>query len=396
METTMKEQNLNDWKEVKLQDICIKMQSGGTPKADNKKYYGGVIPFTKIDDITKSGKYLISTSNTITEEGLNNSSAWKVPKNSILYSMYASLGFLSINKIEVATNQAILNIIPNEELCKLEYLYYALLDYKKEISKYVSQSTQKNLNAQKVRNFKLNLPSLQEQERIAEILSNVDNQIEKTQEIIAKSEEIKQGLMQELLIKGIGHKEFKEVEIGPIKYSIPKTWNILKIEEASTLKGRIGWQGLTTKEYLDEGDYYLITGTDFKDGKIIWETCHYVEKERYEQDKYIQLQEKDIYVTKDGTIGKVAFVDKSPEKPATLNSGVFVLRPLNNSYLPEYMYWVLQSFQFKNFIEGIKAGSTISHLYQRDFNNFKFISPPLQEQEQIANILSNVDNDITK
>ena len=190
---------------------------------------------------------------------------------------------------------------------------------------------------------------------------------------------------------------YKEIMIGPRNFTIPIDWELLDIENTSTLKGRIGWQGLTTKEYLNKGKFYLITGTNFKDGRIYWDNCHYVEKERYQQDSNIQIKEKDVLITKDGTIGKVALIDKSPPYPATLNSGVFVLRPIENSYLPEYMYHYLKSYFFNSFINDIKAGSTIAHLYQKDFNKFQFICPPtIEEQHKIAKILSTVDETIEK
>lgn len=179
---------------------------------------------------------------------------------------------------------------------------------------------------------------------------------------------------------------YKKTEIGVI----PEDWVLGNMLENSTLKARIGWQGLTTAEYLKTGDYFLVTGTDFTDGKIKWETCHYVVAERYVQDKNIQLKRNDILVTKDGTIGKVAFVDEI-SLPATLNSGVFVIRPKNNSYNPQFLYYVLKSFYFDTFLNQLVAGSTIQHLYQKDFVTFNFIIPNKAEQTAIATALSDAD-----
>lgn len=181
-----------------------------------------------------------------------------------------------------------------------------------------------------------------------------------------------------------------QTEIG----LIPDDWKIGNMLDNSTLKARIGWQGLTTAEYLSSGDYFLVTGTDFFDGKIKWETCHFVEEERYIQDKNIQLKKDDILVTKDGTIGKVAIVDKII-LPTTLNSGVFVVRPKRNSYNPQFLFYVLKSPLFDLFLSQLVAGSTIQHLYQKDFVYFKFPIPTLQEQTAIAQALSDTDNLIT-
>jgi type I restriction enzyme S subunit len=196
--------------------------------------------------------------------------------------------------------------------------------------------------------------------------------------------------MHRLLTKGIGHKEFKTVKIGIREYRIPASWNVNNLESTSTVKGRIGWQGLTTKEYLDKGNYFLVTGTDFERGRILWEKCVYVEEERYSQDPNIQLNTGDILITKDGSIGKIAYVDYLPKK-ATLNSGIFVVRPKNNGYDTRYMYWVMNSHYFNSFMNVLKAGSTISHLYQRDFIRFEFPLPLIKEQQKIASILSTID-----
>ncbi|MEK5753544.1 hypothetical protein V3519_16525, partial [Acinetobacter variabilis] len=104
-------------------------------------------------------------------------------------------------------------------------------------------------------------------------------------------------------MKNLQH--FKKTDIG----SIPPDWNLANIDKSCTLKARIGWQGLTVSEYLENGDYFLVTGTDFKNGYVDWKKCVYVDKYRYVQDKNIQLENNDILLTKDGTIGKVAFVD---------------------------------------------------------------------------------------
>lgn len=182
-------------------------------------------------------------------------------------------------------------------------------------------------------------------------------------------------------------KGFQNTDIGVI----PIDWKVKNIVQNSTLKARIGWQGLTVSEYLSSGDYYLITGTDFDNGKIKWETCHYVKKERYSQDKNIQIKNGDILITKDGTIGKVAYINNLPLS-ATLNSGVFVIRPKDNSYVPLYLFYIFNSIYFHSFLNKLVAGSTINHLYQKDFVSFDFPLPPTkEEQTAIAAALNDAD-----
>ena len=168
---------------------------------------------------------------------------------------------------------------------------------------------------------------------------------------------------------------------------VPEHWQIYRIKDHTYVKGRIGWQGLRNSDFLYEGDFYCVTGTDLKNGIIDWSNCYYVSEKRYEQDKFIQLKVNDLLITKDGTIGKVALVYELPKK-STLNSGVFITRPLQNKYNNKYMYWVLCSSMFRNYIDLTKGGSTIQHLYQNVFERFSYPYPSLSTQKAIATYLN--------
>lgn len=187
--------------------------------------------------------------------------------------------------------------------------------------------------------------------------------------------------------------KFKDTEVG----RIPEDWEATRIDKLCCLKARIGWQGLTTGEYLPQGDYVLVTGTDFNDGYIDWKNCYYVSKWRYDQDINIQIKEGDVLISKDGTIGKVAFLDSIPG-PGTLNSGVFVVRPKEDNVMNKaYLSWIFKSIWFKSFIDQLTAGSTINHLYQKDFVKFQLVYPnDISEQSRIATALSAIDNLISE
>lgn len=187
--------------------------------------------------------------------------------------------------------------------------------------------------------------------------------------------------------------KFKDTEVG----RIPEDWEATRIDKLCCLKARIGWQGLTTGEYLPQGDYVLVTGTDFNDGYIDWKNCYYVSKWRYDQDINIQIKEGDVLISKDGTIGKVAFLDSIPG-PGTLNSGVFVVRPKQDNVMNKaYLSWIFKSIWFKSFIDQLTVGSTINHLYQKDFVKFQLVYPnDISEQSRIATALSAIDNLISE
>jgi type I restriction enzyme S subunit len=209
----------------------------------------------------------------------------------------------------------------------------------------------------------------------------VDALIGGLQRLIARKRDLKQAAMQQLLTGQTRLPGFSE------------KWGTLNMAEKSSLKARIGWQGLTTAEYRPTGEYYLVTGTDFLKGRVNWASCCFVDTRRYVQDKNIQLKPGDILLTKDGTIGKVGFVDSLPG-PATLNSGIFVIRPKGNAYYPLYFYYILTSQVFDDFLVQLQAGSTISHLYQKDFVSFTFRAPSIREQTAIASVLSDMDAEI--
>lgn len=164
---------------------------------------------------------------------------------------------------------------------------------------------------------------------------------------------------------------------------IPTHWSLKKLKLFSSLKARIGFHGLNSSDFQDDGAY-CITGTDFNSsGGISFEKSYHVSENWYLLDKNIQVRNGDVLVTKDGTIGKVAVVS-GLNKNATLNSGVFLLRPKLDS---KNIYWQIKSNIFTTQVAIISRGSTINHLYERDFKNFSFVAPPLPEQTAIAHFL---------
>ena len=168
-------------------------------------------------------------------------------------------------------------------------------------------------------------------------------------------------------------------------------WGKCKLSELVTMHARIGWQNLRTSEFLDDGDYLLITGTDFNDGTINYSTCHYVEKERYEQDKNIQLQNGNILITKDGTLGKVAYV-QNLNMPATLNAGVFNVEIKDkNTTDSRYLFQYLKAPFLMDYASKNSTGGTIKHLNQNILVDFPVMIPELKEQQKIAALFTELD-----
>lgn len=274
----------------------------------------------------------------------------------------------------------------NKNVVNTDYFIYATKSqfFLKQIGDDIQGSTRARTSITKIKKNTLLLPELNEQEAIASVLSAIDKLISTLEKEIEKKKNIKYGTLQKFVT---GEERLN---------GYTDEWVLINMAKKSKLKARIGWQGLTTAEYLDSGYSYLVTGTDFVDGHINWDCCHFVTADRYYQDPNIQLTNGDVLITKDGTIGKVALVDNL-SKPATLNSGVFVVRPINHAYSARFLYYVLESRVFRDFLDMLSAGSTIVHLYQKDLVNFSFMAPnTIKEQEAIADIIYDLDCEVRK
>lgn len=323
-----------------------------------------------------------------------------VKQGDIVLAQRGTLGKSALIKSDIgpATINPSLVLI-NKIKCNNLYLIYnmqssSVTDYILQIN---SQTSIPMISQKQIEGIKIAIAKLDcEQAAIATALSDVDSLISALTKKIEKKKAIKQGIMQQLLT---GKKRLPGYEKNrePVQTewgAIPKDWKTLSIGKCCSIKARIGWQGLKKSEYLSSGEYVLVTGTDFLNGRIDWKSCVYVSKKRYEQDANIQIVKHDILITKDGTIGKVAFLDDVPCL-GTLNSGIFVVRSHSEELDQCYLSKIFESFIFDAFLESLVAGSTIKHLYQKDFVHFNFPVPPtISEQTAIANILSDCDSEI--
>lgn len=323
-----------------------------------------------------------------------------VRQGDIVLAQRGTLGKSALIKSDIgpATINPSLVLI-NKIKCNNLYLIYniqssSVTDYIQQIN---AQTSIPMISQKQIEGIKIAIAkSDSEQTAIATALSDVDSLISALTKKIEKKKAIKQGLMQQFLTgkKRLPGYEKNRESVQTEWGAIPKDWKTLSIGKCCSIKARIGWQGLKKTEYQSSGEYVLVTGTDFLNGRIDWKSCVYVSKKRYEQDNNIQIVKHDILITKDGTIGKVAFLDDVPCL-GTLNSGIFVVRSHSLELDQCYLSKIFESFIFDAFLESLVAGSTINHLYQKDFVHFNFPVPPtVLEQTAIANILSDCDSEI--
>lgn len=360
------------WISFKLEELCHIIKSGGTPTSTNEAYYQGNIPFVIIEDVTKCGKYLGDTIKHVTPEAIYSCNTWLVPANSLLYTIYATLGEVCINKLPVTTNQAILNLIPNEKIY-LDFFYYWLEWYKLFIHKKTSQTTQSNLNAEIVKNFILIIPeSVEEQQKIVSILENVDNTIDKTQEIIEKYEMMKRGLMQDL----ISNNDFKNDRIVNIDEIL------LKIKRGPSLSANVDGRGVI----------YLTSDNINENNKLILNELKYLDN-YYETEK-CKIEYGDVIincVNSEERVGKTAFFGIKLDN-IIVGFNNFALK-FDSTINSKYIYYYLSSDSFQKQIrQRIKPAINQVSFSGRDLTSLRIKIPELiKEQKNISDILTSID-----
>ncbi len=376
-----------DWKVVSLSAIAS-IKTGSTPNNKLLNDFGNI-------DWVKTNNLLEEIGTSPSDQKLDESNIKDITiasKGSTLVACIGDIGKMAYLYEDVSYNQQI-NAITFNSYINDKFGFYALFAQKEQHKSLSNGNVLQILNSQKQGLVKIVYPSIEKQAIISNFLDEKCNGIDNIKNTINQEiqtlKDYKKSLITEAVTKGLDKDaEMKDSGIEWIG-QIPKHWKAIKLKHASILKGRIGWQGLTSDEYMyDEGLPYLVTGTDFKNGYVDWNNCARVSESRYEMDRAIQIKESDLLITKDGTIGKLAISKNCPEK-ATLNSGVFLIR--NNGkykYIDKYIYYLLQSEQFYLWFELNDTGnSTIRHLYQKDFYNFKFTYPSTNEQQEIVNYL---------
>ena len=261
-----------------------------------------------------------------------------------------------------------------------------LMDY---VDKKATGGTIKHLNQSILVDFPVILPQRSEQILIGAFFQQLDNLITLHQRKFEKLTNVKKSMLEKMFPQN--GSSYPEIRFK----GFTDPWEQRKLSELTSMHARIGWQNLRTSEFLDSGDYMLITGTDFNDGAINFSTCHYVERERYEQDRNIQIHNGSILITKDGTLGKVAYV-QGLSMPATLNAGVFNVQIKDANNVDErYLFQYLKAPFLMDYVDKKATGGTIKHLNQSILVDFPVILPQRSEQILIGAFFQQLDNLIT-
>ena len=175
---------------------------------------------------------------------------------------------------------------------------------------------------------------------------------------------------------------------------LPPEWEVKKLGENALIKARIGWRGLSAREYTKDGPL-LVAGTHIRGTQIDWKSCDHISEFRYEESPEIQLRDGDVILSKDGTLGRIGIVERLPGK-ATINGTMMLVRPNHCVFEPKFLYFYLQGRNFRNFINEKVCGSSVPHIFQRDMVSLLAPRPAFWEQRKIGAILASVDDAIDK
>ena len=320
------------WSAHDLGDLAQKIEGGGTPPRNEPSYWDGDIPWASVKDLR--GVKLSTTEEFISELGLENSSSKLIPSNTMIIASRMAVGKAVFFNQDVAINQDLKAFYPKENTDGL-FLLQWYLSQSEKIESLATGSTVKGIRLDDLTLLPIDLPPLPEQQKIATILSSVDDVIEKTRAQIDKLKDLKTGMMQELLTKGIGHTEFKDSPVG----RIPLSWDVVSV---GTLTDVIDPQpDHRTPAEVKDGIPYVGLGDIDKSGLINFSAARKVSQEAFEKQKQgFEIYPGAFIFGKIGTIGKPYVLPV--ERFYCLSANV-VLITTNNHMNMKYLFQVFGS-----------------------------------------------------
>lgn len=384
---------MDGWTKGTLGELCS-IEIGGTPSRSNPEYWDTAKDTTNcwvsIKDLSR--RTVCETAEQITDLGVHNSNVKRQPKGTVLLSFKLSIGRVAFAGCDLYTNEAIAGL--RSEKLVPDFLYYGLQQW--DLLQGVDQAIKgATLNKDKLKKIDFEYPLSQtEQKKIAEVLSKLDRAIEQTEALIAKQRRIKTGLMQDLLTKGIDeHGNIRSEATHAFKDSplgrIPVEWDVAPLRNYLSFLS----YGFTNPmpEALDGP--YMVTAANVHGGKIDYDGCRKTQREAFDNLLTAKSRPRigDVLITKDGTLGRIAVVDRND---VCINQSVAVLRFQGISN--KFGAMLLSSPIYQELILAEAGGSTIKHIYISKLDKLQLATPSdISEQTRILDVLSNQDLAVT-
>lgn len=375
--------------------------AGGTPSTKISEYWNGDIPFVTPNDLSEQkSPFIHQTERNITKLGLNKSSANLLPKNTLIISTRAPIGYMALSNKECVTNQGCKSIVFDSEQCPL-FFYYNAHNYIQKMKLLGSGTTFAEISKSDLEKIVITYPeSYVVQQHIADILSTCDTVIQNTQKTIDKYKAIKQGMMQDLFTRGLtkngklrpSYKEapelYKESELG----MIPKEWEVKALNEIYS-KVTNAFVGTATPYYVESGHFYL-ESNNVKNGFINFNNKIFINDYFYEKQKNNLLHTGDLVMVQSGHVGHTAVIPEELNNTAA-HAVIIIANPKIDASPYFYNYYFFSENAI-NMISKVTKGNTIKHILSSEMKNFKVCYPKIEEQLAIAKRLSSIDSTIQK
>lgn len=363
-----------NWQIKKLGDVCD-VVGGGTPKTGVSEYWDGDLCWVTPKDLGQLDHFEISeTERKITEEGLKNSSAQKLPIGSVILSSRAPIGYVVINTVPMATNQGCRSFICGPEIFN-KYLYYFLISSTELLNSLGSGSTFLEISGSRLKELEIPLPPLDEQK---EIVAKLDEKFAKLreakqlrEEAIADADRVLSATLREIFNEG-KEKGWEDLYFGNEDY--------LKI-----IDGDRGKNYPTKAEFTPDGYCLFLNTSNVRKGNFDFIKMDFITKEKDESLRKGKLSRGDVILTTRGTLGNSAYYDDSIHyENVRINSGMVVLRTDHKKVLPQYLIYIINSNEFIKKTQEANSGSAQPQLPIKVLSKLSFPLPPLTEQKEIV------------
>lgn len=377
----------NDWEIVTVEELYTNLLGGGTPSKDNEQYWGGGIPWASVKDL--DGITLSETQDYITQEGLYNSATNLIPPHSIIISTRMTVGEPFVNLTEMAINQDMKGIIPDQNIINTYYFVYNLRKKDPYLKSIGRGTTVDGITTSDLERTHIELPPLSEQQKVASILYNLDEAINKTEEIIQQTKRVKKGVMQDVFKYGLNKEstlrdenELQETYLG----KIPQEWRLRQISDICLEVVDCPHSTPNYEENTDDGILVART-SEIEDGRFTEEEAPRVTEDEYiDRISRLEPEPGDIIFTREAPIGE-AF--KIPEgMKICLGQRVMILRPDQDTLLSDYLLELIYSDMMQSWFERSARGTTSTHMNVGDVEELEIPLPDIEEQRRITSVLN--------
>lgn len=386
----------DEFKRDKVKNIS-KVFSGATPSTNNPVFWNGDILWITPNDLSKlKTQYFTSTERMITEEGLDSCSTHLLPKGTLVMSSRAPIGYLAISESDFTTNQGCKSIVFYENYDSL-FFYYNFQSHINKLKALGEGTTFAEISKNYLEEYEISFPeSKSEQVKIASILSTTDKAISHTEDLIAKYQRIKTGLMQDLLTRGIdakGNIRNKATHKFIVKNGIevPEDW---RVECLGDVCSKIQDGTHFSPKTSDDGEFMYLTSKNIRLGYLDLSNVEFINRKQHEEIyRRCAVKFGDVMLTKDGANTGNATVNNIQEQFSLLSS-VCIIRGKEDVLNNNFLLSLLLCERGQRLIKDSMSGLAITRVTLQIINKFIFPIPPLHEQIEISNRIQQMENSI--